>query len=118
MDLLSVPMKDRARLLAEVSEDDRSHFFATSKCPITKEVDDMMEEVGEVRSVTFSLLPQLSRVACDESFTKFWKEGKYVCAQCQRDLYPSSTKFDGPCAWPSFRAPGSDLGLRLLDVVQ
>ena len=47
-DLLSVPPRERIKLLNEVSEDDRAHFFATSKCPITKEVDDMMEELSRV----------------------------------------------------------------------
>ena len=46
-DLLSVPMRDRARLLEEVTEDDRAHFFATSKCPIgSLERDEMLEEVS------------------------------------------------------------------------
>eukprot|EP00042_Codosiga_hollandica_P044031 m.426909 g.426909 ORF g.426909 m.426909 type:complete len:161 (+) comp56694_c0_seq2:182-664(+) len=98
-DLLSVRPADRARLLDETDEENREHFFATSKCPITAEVDDIME--------------QLSFVACKENYRQFWEPGQYVCARCRHALYESSAKFDGPCAWPSFRAEAGLAALHL-----
>jgi peptide-methionine (R)-S-oxide reductase len=89
-DLLTVGAKERVALLDELDDDNRDHYFATSKCPINKQVDDMMEEI--------------SRVVCQESFTAFWKPGHYHCSRCEHVLYHSSSKFDGPCAWPSFRS--------------
>jgi peptide-methionine (R)-S-oxide reductase len=61
---------------------------------------------------------QISRVACDESFTKFWEKGTYICAQCAHPLYHSSAKFDGPCAWPSFRTELNEQSLFLNPVAE
>merc|ERR1719221_312556 len=38
-----------------------------------------------------------------EAFLDHWKDGTYNCARCSRPLYSSSSKWKGPCAWPSFR---------------
>ncbi|CAE7550129.1 msrB [Symbiodinium natans] len=40
-----------------------------------------------------------------EAFLDHWNAGVYSCARCHKQLYPSSSKWRGPCAWPSFRAP-------------
>ena len=31
------------------------------------------------------------------------EEGVYVCSRCSRSLYPATSKWAGPCVWPSFR---------------
>ncbi len=44
-DLLTVSASKRAQLLAETDDENREHYYATSKCPINEEVDLIMEEV-------------------------------------------------------------------------
>mmetsp|Transcript_61062 Transcript_61062/g.122372 ORF Transcript_61062/g.122372 Transcript_61062/m.122372 type:complete len:125 (-) Transcript_61062:329-703(-) len=43
-----------------------------------------------------------------EAFLDHWVGGSYACARCARPLYDSASKWHGPCAWPSFRAPLRD----------
>lgn len=35
-------------------------------------------------------------------FYQNFDNGMYVCAACGNELFPSDTKFDSDCGWPSF----------------
>lgn len=39
------------------------------------------------------------------------RKGVYRCAACGNILFPSGTKFDSDCGWPSFYAPASQESL-------
>lgn len=56
------------------------------------------------------LTPEEKRVINDKGteapfvgeYTDTFREGTYVCRQCDNPLYVSSAKFHSDCGWPSF----------------
>lgn len=70
---------------------DRSAYFALSKCPISHAAEQRMEQV--------------SSLVTAEAYAKLFELGVYRCAKCGDTLYDHTSKFVGPCLWPSFRAP-------------
>ena len=93
---------DKAKLYNKCTLADRSVYFDVSCKPICKVVEDDMEEI--------------SAVVSDEMFLDHWEIGTYHCARCSRLLYRSRDKWNGPCAWPSWRQPASEDALSLHDV--
>ncbi len=43
-----------------------------------------------------------TEAAFSGEYDDFYKEGVYVCRQCETPLYRSKDKFDAQCGWPSF----------------
>jgi hypothetical protein len=69
-------------------------YFQISCRPITKSAEDDMELVSDI-------------LTWGELYLYHYEAGIYKCARCKNSLYHSSSKWKGPCVWPSFRAPVS-----------
>lgn len=75
-----------------------------NQCPITPEVEQAMEDV--------------SGTASEEHFRHHWEAGTYACARCQTPLYASTSKWEGPCKWPSFRGEIAEGALHAIPVTE
>jgi methionine-R-sulfoxide reductase len=45
-------------------------------------------------------------------YLKTKEDGMYHCAACNAELFPSDTKYDSGCGWPSFYAGKETIGYR------
>eukprot|EP00043_Microstomoeca_roanoka_P001088 m.30809 g.30809 ORF g.30809 m.30809 type:complete len:175 (-) comp10643_c1_seq1:97-621(-) len=95
--------EERTAYRATVSRTNLAPFHEASTYPITKEVEDTLEQMSLA-------------VTQEEYGNDFWQEGAYYCSQCKTLLYTSDAKFAGPCIWPSFREPASETALTLRKV--
>ena len=93
--------EQKVALQTKMTLEDRSEYFALSRCPITSEAEQSMESA--------------SHVVTKEHYTDHWDRGNYHCARCGHALYDNTTKFVGPCLWPSFREGVAD-GLKTIVV--
>jgi peptide-methionine (R)-S-oxide reductase len=40
-----------------------------------------------------------------------WSDGRYSCVCCGTPLFPSTSKFDAGCGWPSYSIPENDAAI-------
>lgn len=40
-----------------------------------------------------------------------WSDGRYSCVCCGTPLFPSTSKFDAGCGWPSYSIPANDAAI-------
>ena len=99
-----LPKEERDSLRAAISLTDRSGYFELSRCPINAEAEQRME--------------QISSLVSGEEYARSFNPGLYSCARCGHALYAHTSKFTGPCLWPSFRAPLEVSSLHTIAVAQ
>ena len=63
--------------------------MATKLNPLTEEEKQIILEKGTETPFT-------------GEYDEFWREGTYLCRQCDTPLYVSNRKFHSGCGWPSF----------------
>jgi peptide-methionine (R)-S-oxide reductase len=96
-------------------------------------VSDRIERSDEEwrRLLTPEQYAVLRKKGTERAFTgAYWNHhgrGRYLCAGCGQELFPSETKFDSGTGWPSFSAPAAPdrvaeeedrtLGMRRTEVV-
>jgi peptide-methionine (R)-S-oxide reductase len=85
-------------LYESINEENLTNYHKISCRPITKKAEDDMELVSDV-------------VTWGERYLHHWEEGIYICSRCSTPLYSSNNKYKGPCIWPSFRKPVSEIAV-------
>lgn len=88
----------RYRLYEEITESNLENYHKISVRPITKCAEDDMELVSDI-------------ITWGERYLHNWKNGTYKCSRCRTPLYSSNDKYHGPCVWPSFRKPITELAI-------
>ena len=74
----------------ERSEGSHEVYHQVSCYPITKRAEDDMELLSDIWT-------------WGEEFKMHFDDGNYLCSRCSKSLFRSSSKWNGPCVWPSFR---------------
>lgn len=86
-------------------------FRITNYCIIKYEIK---QTLGRRKAV---ILNKATEPPHSDKYNDFYKEGIYVCKQCEQPLFGSDAKFKSGCGWPSFddtfegaveRVPASD----------
>lgn len=49
------------------------------------------------------------------TYDDFYEDGMYHCSNCDSPLFPSTTKYDAGCGWPSFSAPINNENVETLE---
>lgn len=96
--IAELPKSKKYALYEQVTEDNLTYYHQISCRPITKKAEDDLELVSDI-------------VTWGERYLHHWDEGIYSCSRCLTPLYSSSDKYHGPCVWPSFRQPVSQLNV-------
>jgi peptide-methionine (R)-S-oxide reductase len=81
-----------------ITEENLTSYHHISCRPITKTAEDDMELVSDI-------------VTWGERYLQHWDSGVYECSRCFTPLYRSEDKYKGPCVWPSFRKPITELSV-------
>ncbi len=48
------------------------------------------------------IINKMTETPFSGEYDSFFKDGIYVCRQCENPLFDSKAKFDAGCGWPSF----------------
>lgn len=62
------------------------------------------------------ILSKATEPAFSGEYNNFWKDGVYICKQCNAPLFSSKSKFDAGCGWPSFDEHFSNSIKRIADL--
>jgi peptide-methionine (R)-S-oxide reductase len=86
------------RLFGGASQDAATHEF-----PVTRTEEEWRRTLTPAQ---FKVLREHGTERAGSSLLNVEKRaGKFVCAGCGQELFPSDTKFESSTGWPSFWAP-------------